>query len=421
MTSGDLEKFSNRHRFLEKEIGLYMNTREIFLRILNFEHAPRTLNWEFGYWGGTLRRWYSEGLPENAGIPDDRVYGDVIAGPGLQWPETSFDEGLFLDKDVAEYFQFDQGFTYLPVNQWLYPRFEQVVLEETEDMMVFIGTDGIKRKIFKDQRSMPFFLDWPVKNEKDWDRLVDERLNLHNMKERFLSGFQEAIERAKNRDYPLSILGDPCGFYGSIRYLLGEVQLYYMYYDNPRFLKRMLSYLCDFWIQFAEELLTHTDFDFGYFFEDMAGKQGMLISPSLFNEFMAPHYRRIIGFLNARGIHHVIVDSDGFVENLIPLLKAVGITGMLPFEIQANNDLSRIRKDHPRFQILGGFNKAILRDGNRNIDRDLELELAKIQEMIEKGGYIPFGDHFIPPDVSWSNFKKYRDTLQKIIYSTQVL
>ena len=29
------------------------NTRELFLDVIEFNTAPRTLNWEFGYWGGT--------------------------------------------------------------------------------------------------------------------------------------------------------------------------------------------------------------------------------------------------------------------------------------------------------------------------------------------------------------------------------
>ncbi len=51
----------------------------------------------------------------------------------------------------------------------------------------------------------------------------------------------------------------------------------------------MTSYLCDFWIGFMEEL-RHTDFDFGYFFEDMAASRACL-SPAVFEEFMAPSYR----------------------------------------------------------------------------------------------------------------------------------
>ena len=282
-------------------------------------------------------------------------------------------------------------------------------------------SDGIKKKIFKDNRCMPFWLDFPIKDEKDWDRLVEERLNLNDLKSRMLNGFADAVKSAKSRDYPLSILGDPCGFFGCLRYLLGEVRLFMMYYDNPNLIKKMNSYLCDFWISFAEELLGYTDFDFGYFFEDMSGKQGMLISPDIFNEFMAPYYKKIISFLKSKGIKNIIVDSDGFVEKLIPLLKSTGVTGMLPFEKQAGNDLLKIRKENPEFVIMGGFNKAILRDGNKNMESDLDKELSQIRELIKTGGYIPFGDHFIPPDVSWKNFSNYRLRLNNIIENTKVL
>ncbi len=40
-----------------------MNSREKFLRVLNFENID-TLKWEFGYWGGTIKNWYKQGLPK---------------------------------------------------------------------------------------------------------------------------------------------------------------------------------------------------------------------------------------------------------------------------------------------------------------------------------------------------------------------
>jgi uroporphyrinogen decarboxylase len=398
-----------------------MNAREIFSRVLGFAHSERTINWEFGYWGGALQRWYGEGLEERAPLPPGTVYGDVIAGPGLQWPETSYDDRLFLDRDVADTFGFDKGFTYLRVNQWICPRFPERVLSETPDTVTMAGGDGITRTMFKDQRSMPFFVDWPVKDERDWDRLVEERLNLGNICQRFLPGFREDIEAARSRDYPLSLLGDPCGFFGCLRYLMGEVALFYAYYDNPVLIRKIAAYLCDFWIGFMEELFRFADFDFGYFFEDMAGKQGMLVSPAIFNEFMAPFYRRIIAFMKAHGVRHFIVDSDGFVEDLIPLLMGVGVTGMLPFEIQAGNDLRRIRARYPRLQMMGGFNKSVLRDGNRSRELDLAAELGRIAELIPLGGYIPFADHFVPPDVSFESFTRYRRGLQRIIETTRVV
>ncbi|GAG63718.1 unnamed protein product, partial [marine sediment metagenome] len=35
-----------------------MEARERFLKIMNFEKVDRNIDWEFGYWGGALNRWY---------------------------------------------------------------------------------------------------------------------------------------------------------------------------------------------------------------------------------------------------------------------------------------------------------------------------------------------------------------------------
>ena len=55
------------------------STREIFLKIMNFEPSDRTIKWEFGYWEATLERWHREGLPKLGS-------GDDIIGPGHAEP-----------------------------------------------------------------------------------------------------------------------------------------------------------------------------------------------------------------------------------------------------------------------------------------------------------------------------------------------
>ena len=37
-----------------------MNMRQRFLATMDFEPVAPP-KWEFGYWGGTIRRWYGEG------------------------------------------------------------------------------------------------------------------------------------------------------------------------------------------------------------------------------------------------------------------------------------------------------------------------------------------------------------------------
>jgi len=44
------------------------SSREKFLETMHFGKSIPPL-WEFGYWAGTVRRWYKEGLPEIDGIP----------------------------------------------------------------------------------------------------------------------------------------------------------------------------------------------------------------------------------------------------------------------------------------------------------------------------------------------------------------
>jgi uroporphyrinogen decarboxylase len=78
------------------------------------------------------------------------------------------------------------------------------------------------------------------------------------------------------------------------------------------------------------------------------------------------------------------------------------------------NDLVKIRKMHPKLQMLGGVDKKILIDGtNKDIDEELEM----VSLLMKKGGYIPHIDHLIPLDAKWDKFKEYRKKLNNIIDS----
>jgi len=389
-----------------------MNTKELFLEILDFNSKIRTLDWEFGYWGGTLKRWYDEGLSKISGLSKEVTYGEGVCGPGLHWPILSFADDIALDRDVHDYFKFDDNLTTFPLNHWIYPKFEKKIIKENESKTELWDSDGIRKIIFKDGSSMPFWLEFPVKNERDWEVLKEERLNLSTLKNRYVKNIDDFFKSAKSRSFPLCLLGDPVGFFGSLRFLVGEQNLFLFYYDKPELIKSIANYLCDFWIQICEEILTRTDIDCVFFWEDMSGKNGSLISPKIFREFMTPYYKRIIDFLKNKGLKDFVVDTDGNVSELIPLFLEVGMTGMYPFEVQAGNDILEIRKKYPRLQMFGGIDKNKLAEDRKTIDD----ELIKVKEMIKLGGYFPYADHLVPPNVSWENFKYYRNKLKEIIF-----
>lgn len=394
------------------------SSKELFLKIMNFEPCDRTLNWEFGYWGGTINRWYKEGLPRVRGFSPELKFGQSVPGNAVAAGSTSWGGEIPVkDYDVSHYFNFDEGFTLVPYNYWIFPLFEKKIVFEDDKYIEFYDVDGIRKKSLKDDSSMPFFMEWPVKNENDWEKIKDERFNLDSIGKRFSGNFKEFAEKSKSIKSPLGILDAPVGFFGSLRFLIGEENLFMLYYDKPGFLNKILDHLCNLWISMAEELTSEIDFDFAFFWEDMAGKQGSFISPAVFRQFMTPGYIKFISFLKSKGIKHFLVDTDGKVNDLIPLFLEAGITIMYPFEQQAGNNLTEIRNRFPDLGIIGGFDKNCLFKGRNFIDAELE----KMPLLINKGGFIPCADHLIPPNCSWEDFEYYRNRLEKIIEIFRVL
>jgi len=80
-----------------------------------------------------------------------------------------------------------------------------------------------------------------------------------------------------------------------------------------------------------------------YIWEDMSYKNGPLISPELFQEFMVPAYRKITDTARSYGVKVVLLDTDGDCTKLIPGFLEGGVTGLYPFEVQAGMDVRQVR------------------------------------------------------------------------------
>jgi len=382
-----------------------MNAREKFLSVMRFEPNNETLVWEFGYWPETLRRWYEEGLPCKTGLPGLNGV-DWVSGEAQPWPLSEKD---VRDVDVHDYFEVDEGMQRISINEWIFPPFKEKTVEENNIYKIVIDEWGIKKKIQKNVTSMPQFLDWPVKNQEDFE-LIKERLNPRD-KRRFPKDWIRLVKKHKKRNFPLGIGGYPVGFFGSLRFLIGT-NLYYMYYDNPELIKMIVGFLTEFWINLWIQVLDKIEVDFVIFFEDIAYKGSPLISPDLFRKYMMPYYKKITEFLRGESVDIILVDTDGDFSKLIPLFLESGITGFYPFEVQAGMDVLKVRKNFPELQIIGGLDKTKIALGKVEIDKELD---AKIPFMLEKGGYIPCADHDLPPNISWENFVYYRGKLNRMI------
>lgn len=385
-----------------------MNLRQRFLAVMDFEPCDRTLLWEWGYWGGAIERWYAEGLPRVHGLREPVAFGGTVAGPGAAWGSGVLD--VQPATDVAETLGLDPPRQTIPLQNFIFPEFEPQVLDEDAETQVVRDGMGVTLRKRKDDASLPEFIAWPVASRDDWERLKAERFQVR-LAERLPPDWPARVRQYRDRDYPLAIGSGYCGFFGALRALLGEVRLFYAYYDDPALIADMADFLADFWIEIYGAVLADVQPDSAEFWEDMAYKNGPLISPALFRKFMLPAYRKLIGFLRENGVRHFCVDTDGDCWKLIPLFLECGMTGLLPFEVQSGMDIAAVRQAYPRLQIYGGLDKRALAQGPAAIDRELE---RKLPPLLRAGGYVPFVDHLVPPDVSWENFCYYRRRIAEI-------
>ena len=384
-----------------------MNARERFVAVMNFQQPDRNLLWEFGYWPETLERWYREGLEHREN--QQNAPGSGVRGEACSHDETSTTR--VRDWDVHKTLGFDPGLVNLPVNSGPQPLFPEEVFEDTDEYLVYQDEYGVKKRLTKGSSSVPEFIGWQVESRRDFERLKEERFP-PGLEQRVPPNWQELVEAYRHRDYPLSIGGTPFGFYGFLRYLMGEERLLLSFYDDPKLIKNIMGFLADFWIELWDQALAEVQVACAHFWEDMAYRNGSLISPATFREFMTPCYRKVTGFLKDHGVEIILVDSDGNLDELIPLFLEAGLAGVWPIEVRAGNDLLEIRRRYPQLRILGGIDKLEIARGREAIDRELE---CKVPSMLAGGGYIPLLDHAAHPEISWSDFCYYRQRLNAMI------
>jgi hypothetical protein len=299
---------------------------------------------------------------------------------------------------------------FVPVNSFVWPYFAAETLVDEGDTFIHRNEYGVVVRDKKELDSMSQFLDHPVKDRKTWNEFKKERLN-PNSYGRFPDNWPMLVKKYANRNFPLVLGGYPCGFFGSIRWLMGDVDFLIAAATEPEFVLEINDYLCILWCELFERVLAEVKPDILWLWEDMAGRQGSMISPDMFRRYMTPFYRRLVSLVKSYGVEITMVDSDGFIEDLAPIFVEAGVNCILPWEVQAGNDLRRVRQRCPSLAFMGGMDKRAMAEGKHAMDQEIE----RIRNLLSLGKFLPFPDHLIPPDVSWSNYcyfvKKWHEML----------
>ncbi len=361
-----------------------MTHRERFLATVLGEPVDRPPYWlHWGPWGTTWQRWRREGMPEPIGD-----FGQVRAMFGGEW----------VTHGVA-------------VNCGPCPRLPHTVLEETADSVVFTDSWGIRRRNLKGRESMSEFLEFPVKGRADWERFRDERL-VPDDPRRLEGPWREHARSAIEYGQAIQLGYYPdVGIFGSLRWPLGDEECLIAFLAEPDLVHEIMDHMTDVYLAVFEQVCREVRVDIIHIWEDMCGRQGPLIGPDHWRQFMGPCYRRIKAFADDHGIPVISVDTDGKPDLIVEPMMEAGVNYLFPLEVAAGVDVNDYRRRWPQLAVMGGIDKRALAHGPAAID----AELARIAPAIQTGRYIPELDHLIPDDVSWENFCHYACSLRELL------
>lgn len=362
-----------------------MNTRERFVRTLTGQQVDRVPFMKvFGGTNAVLPRWDAE----YPGIGDciDELLG--FEGVHRGWGRT----GVGMD----------------PSNMG-----PEDVLSETDEISLRRRGDGTVDQLRKgagDYRRHT--IEWPIKTKKDWLPYREKFLDPDDPA-RFPDDWAARVKEYQNRDYPLQLTHR--GVYGFARERMGDENLAYAFYDEPDLVHAMMDGYTDMAIKIWEKQVADVEFDLIECWEDMASKNGSIISPSMFDEFMAPCYRRIADFAREHGIKIILVDSDGFIEELTGSMLDAGVTALYPYEVLAGNDVGRVLDRYSAVGVIGGLRKEAVYEGKEAIDKEVE----KARAWIKKGRYIPGPDHFVLKVATFANYRYFMERLREVVMTTK--
>jgi hypothetical protein len=198
------------------------------------------------------------------------------------------------------------------------------------------------------------------------------------------------------------------GFFWFPRTLLGIEPHLYAFYDKPELMHRINQDLAEHNIALLRRIASVGAPAFMTFAEDMYYNHGPMLSKALFDEFLAPYYRQVVPVLAEMGTR-VIIDTDGDMTAMIPWLESVGIEGVLPLERQAKVDAAAIRAAHPRFLMIGHYDKMVMPGG----EPAMRAEFERLLPTMRRGGFIPSVDHQTPPGVSLANYRVFLRLLEE--------
>ncbi len=363
-----------------------MTARERILATLTFGNPDKVPLRPGSGRKSTLARWRSEGLPEGVG-PVEFVFGEL----GIPM-EPSEKHGFYANFRMVPTFEekvlsHENG--HYIVQDWMGAVTE--ISDEYDYTYIRNAIDFVTRKWHR----------FPVQTTAEWE---DMKKRFNPMEPARLPGdLSQIAAKVKNRPYAIEVSMN--GPFWQLREWLGMEELCIAFLDRPELVADMIDFWKDFTYKLLERFLPYGVVDILHINEDMAYKAHSMISPAMTRRYIQPVYEAWAALCKKHGSAILDIDSDGYVEELIPIWIDSGIHVCDPIEVAAHNDIVKYRAMFGRrMAYQGGVDKRAMAKGGQALVEEINRVLPPL---LKTGGFVPGCDHGIPHDVSLDNYRAY--------------
>jgi len=313
-----------------------------------------------------------------------------------------------LPEDTNIYYYYDMDMMVISPN--MDPKKKSYKLIEKGDNYT-IWESGFGCKLKKvDYSPMPMYLDFSIKSSDEYENFEfddpNDKDRYYSIRQDIVSGdgftplpsFADAVREAKDK---ICIFGSVCEGHEALWRMRGPEGTYMDLATDPEKVEKFVERIGNYMLEIGKRQLEFNDVKGLVIWGDVAYKNGMLFSPSIWKQIFYPVVKKMCTEFHKMGaliIYHGCGDTRAILDDLIE----AGIDAYHTLEVKAGMDVVKLKKKYKnKLSYLGNLDALNVLPGSKdNMKKDLLYRL----NAAKGGGYMPGADHSVPGNVSAENY-----------------
>ena len=210
---------------------------------------------------------------------------------------------------------------------------------------------------------------------------------------------RKTVERFKGERPVVAFLRDG---WAEARDLHGFAESLIDFLDNPKLVRDIIEKAVDYYCELGR-LAARAGAKFALSADDIAGVNGLFMSPQHFKDIIYPAMKRLYASWHASGLY-VMKHTDGGIEPILDLLVDTGLDCLHPIDPLAGMSLEKVKRKYgSKICIMGNVNCA----GHLVFGTPQQVT-AEVRQCLEiampGGGYVCASSNSIPRSVKPENY-----------------